>query len=112
LLAPIPEGVDLLVSNPPYLTEQEYAELDASVRDYEPRFALPSGEDGLEATRRLLDEGRQLVRDGGWIALEVDCRRAAATAVLAEGFGWREVSVQDDLFGRARYLLARRGLMP
>ena len=109
LLAPIEGEVDLLVSNPPYLTEAEYAALDQSVRDYEPQLALPSGADGLTATRRLLDEGRTVVRDGGWIALEVDCRRAEATAALAEGFGWREVLVQDDLFGRARYLLARRG---
>ena len=109
LLAPIAEPLDLLVSNPPYLTEAEYATLDASVRDHEPRLALPSGEDGLDAIRRLLDDGRAVVREGGWIALELDCRRAAATAALAEGFGWREVLVQDDLFGRARYLLARRG---
>jgi len=109
LLAPISEPLDLLVSNPPYLTEAEYATLDASVRDHEPRLALPSGEDGLEAIRGLLDTGRDAVREGGWIALEVDCRRAAVTAALAEGFGWREVLVQDDLFGRARYVLARRG---
>jgi len=109
LLAPIAEPLDLLVSNPPYLTEAEYATLDASVRDHEPRLALPSGEDGLDAIRRLLDDGRAVVREGGWMALELDCRRAAATAALAEGFGWREVLVQDDLFGRARYLLARRG---
>ena len=109
LVAPIDGQVDLLVSNPPYLTEAEYDALDASVRDYEPRLALPSGADGLTATRRLLDEGRAVVREGGWIALEVDCRRAAATAALAEGFGWREVLVRDDLFGRERYVLARRG---
>jgi release factor glutamine methyltransferase len=109
LLEPITETLDVLVSNPPYLTEAEYAALDPSVRDHEPRLALPSGEDGLTASRRLLDEGRRVVREGGWIALEVDCRRAVATAALAEGFGWREVLVQDDLFGRARYVLARRG---
>lgn len=109
LLTPIQEPLDLLVSNPPYLTEREYAELDGAVRDFEPRLALPSGDDGLEATRRLLDEGRHVVREGGWIALELDCRRATATAALAEGFGWREVTVQDDPFGRARYLVARRG---
>jgi release factor glutamine methyltransferase len=109
LLAPITETLDVLVSNPPYLTEAEYAALDPSVRDYEPRLALPSGADGLAATRELLDEGRRVVREGGWIALEVDCRRAVATAALAEGFGWREVLVQDDLFGRARFVLARRG---
>lgn len=112
LVGPIPEPIDLLVSNPPYLTEDEYDALDRSVRDFEPRLALPSGADGLGATRRLLDEGRNAVREGGWIALELDCRRATATAALAEAFGWREVSVQDDPFGRARYLVARRGTTP
>ncbi|MEP6590969.1 MAG: peptide chain release factor N(5)-glutamine methyltransferase [Gemmatimonadota bacterium] len=112
LVAPLDgERVDLLVSNPPYLTDGEYAELDASVRDHEPRLALPSGPDGLGATRRLLDEGRAVVQPGGWMVLEVDCRRAIATAALAEGFGWQEVTVRDDLFGRARYVLARQGAL-
>ncbi|MES2123268.1 MAG: peptide chain release factor N(5)-glutamine methyltransferase [Gemmatimonadota bacterium] len=110
LLAPLAgETVDLLVSNPPYLTEQEYHELDRSVRDFEPRLALPSGPDGLEATTRLLDEGRAVVRPDGWMVLELDCRRAHASAALAERFGWRDVTLRDDLYGRARYLLARQG---
>lgn len=110
LLAPLgSRRVDLLISNPPYLTEDEYALLDASVRGHEPKLALPSGVDGLTASRRLLAEGRAVVAEGGWIALELDCRRAGATAALAEGLGWREITVKDDLFGRARYLLARRG---
>lgn len=110
LLAPLAgTTVDLLISNPPYLTEQEYTELDPSVRDYEPKLALPSGTDGLAATRRLLQEGRALVNAGGWIALEVDCRRADETAALAAVFGWSDAIVLDDLFGRARYVLARQG---
>jgi release factor glutamine methyltransferase len=110
LVAPLAgRQLDLIISNPPYLTEAEYASLDPSVRDYEPRLALPSGVDGLTAIRRLLDEGREVLIPGGWMVLEVDSRRAGATAALAEGFGWRDVSVLDDLFGRARYLLARQG---
>lgn len=110
LVAPLAgRQFDLIVSNPPYLTDAEYAELDPSVRDYEPREALRSGVDGLTATRRLLDEGRAVMAPDGWMALEVDSRRAATTAALAEGFGWRDVTVLDDLFGRARYVLARQG---
>lgn len=110
LLAPLAgRMVDLLVSNPPYLTEAEYAALEPGVRDFEPRLALPSGEDGLEATRRLLDEGRAVMRPGGWLAMEVDARRAAESAAIAERSGWQAVTVLDDLFGRARYLLARHG---
>ncbi len=99
---------DALISNPPYLTEGEYSSLDASVRNWEPALALVSGEDGMLATTRLLDEGREVLRPGGWLALEVDCSRAAIAATRASAFGWSDVSIHTDLFGRERYLLARR----
>jgi release factor glutamine methyltransferase len=109
LCAPLREGVfDALISNPPYLTAAEYASLDGSVRDWEPDVALVGGEDGLEATTRLLDEGRAALRPGGWLALEVDCSRAQVTANRACGLGWEDVTIHMDLFGRERYLLARR----
>jgi release factor glutamine methyltransferase len=111
LCAPIAgERIDLLVANPPYLTDGEYAGLDSSVRVWEPGLALVSGSDGLAATRRILSEARDVVRDGGWIALEVDCRRAGAVAAMAGGLGWAGAEVYEDLFGRARYMLARRSL--
>ncbi len=99
--------IDLLVSNPPYLTVAEYAGLDSAVRDWEPSLALLGGEDGLDPYRRLLAGGGAVLVNGGWLALEVDARRARATADLAIAHGWCAVTVLDDLFGRARYLLAR-----
>lgn len=101
-------SLDALVSNPPYLTAGEYATLDPSVRDWEPRLALESGAEGLDATTRLLDEGRAVLRPGGWLALEVDATRTAACAACAATLGWCDVSIHADLFGRERYLLARR----
>jgi release factor glutamine methyltransferase len=101
-------AVDALVSNPPYLTADEHAALDPSVREWEPALALVGGNGGMEITRRLLDEGREVVRPGGWVALEVDCTRAALAADLASERGWENVSIHQDLFGRERYLLARR----
>jgi release factor glutamine methyltransferase len=86
----------------------EYSSLETSVRDWEPAMALVSGDDGMAATVRLLDEGREVVRPRGWLALEVDCSRAAVAAGQASAFGWSEVSIHMDLFGRERYLLAQR----
>jgi len=109
LLAPLAdEQLDLLVANPPYLTTAEYAALDRSVAAWEPALALESGADGLDATRRLVAEASAVVRPGGWMALEVDSQRAAAVANLATGFGWTEPAVYQDLYGRARFVLARR----
>jgi release factor glutamine methyltransferase len=109
LSAPLRSGAfDALISNPPYLTLDEYALLEGSVRDWEPGLALVSGVDGLETTTRLLDDGRAILRPGGWLALEVDCSRAEAAARRAAELGWDAVTVHMDLFGRERYLLAQR----
>jgi release factor glutamine methyltransferase len=102
--------LDLLVSNPPYLTAGEYSALDATVRDWEPRLALEAGVDGMTAYRVILTGGGNVLAPGGWLALEVDARRAATTRALAESLGWAEVAILDDLFGRPRILLARRGV--
>lgn len=110
LVAPLAgQSVELLVANLPYLTTAEHDTLDRSVRDYEPAIALVGGADGQALIRRLLVESRDVVAGGGWIALEVDAARADQSARLAAAAGWVDVTVLQDLFGRARYLLARRG---
>jgi release factor glutamine methyltransferase len=101
-------AVDVLVSNPPYLTSAEYAALPFSVKGWEPEPALESGPDGMSASRRLVSDGLRVVRPGGWMMLELDSSRAGQVAEEAVRAGWSDVSVKDDLFGRARYLVARR----
>jgi release factor glutamine methyltransferase len=109
LCAPLrPGSLDALVSNPPYLTDGEHAALDRSVREWEPALALAGGTDGLQAIAGLLDAGHTAVRPGGWLALEIDCARAALCARRASASGWTDVAIHADLFGRERYLLARR----
>jgi release factor glutamine methyltransferase len=93
-----------IVSNPPYLTEQEYAELDPSVLQFEPREALVSGTDGLAAARRLFAGAAPLLEPGGVLALEIDERRADAVRVLGREFGW-DVAIHTDLFNCPRYAL-------
>jgi release factor glutamine methyltransferase len=112
LTTPLGTGsLDAVVSNPPYLMEAEYAALDPAVSCWEPREALASGVDGLDATVRLLDDGRRVLRPGGWLALELDANRAATATALARGLGWG-AELRVDLFGRERYLLARRSERP
>lgn len=115
LLAPLVgkgERYRVIVSNPPYLTAAEYEQLDRSVSEFEPRQALISGADGLDATRALLAGAAALLEPGGLLALEIDERRADAVRALAHEYGWGRVDIHADLFGRPRYALATRGHGP
>jgi release factor glutamine methyltransferase len=110
LLAPLAgERVRAIVSNPPYLTEREWRELDPAVRQFEPREALVSGRDGLEATRALLAGAAALLEPGGMLALEIDERRAERVRAVAREHRWPRVAIHEDLFGRPRFLLAFAG---
>jgi len=95
-------AVDVLVSNPPYLTPAELATAEPEVRDWDPPEALVSGLGGMEHTARLCAAAPTWLRDGGWLLLEVDPSRAEATACLAESAGLRHVQVLPDLTGRPR----------
>lgn len=109
LLAPLVEGGEryrAIVSNPPYLTVAEFEELDASVRRFEPREALVSGSDGLEATRAIFSGAAALLEPGGLLAIEIDERRADAVRSLGREYGW-DVAIHADLFGCPRYALAK-----
>lgn len=96
----------VIVSNPPYLTGAEWEALDPAVKAYEPRLALASGNDGLAATTAILTGAGRLLEPDGLLALEIDERRGAEVRDLAVARGWRSVTVEQDLFGRPRYLLA------
>jgi release factor glutamine methyltransferase len=99
------ERYRVIVANPPYLTDDEYAELDASVSGFEPREALVSGSDGLDATRTLFAGAGALLEPGGLLAIEIDERRGNAVRELGRDHGWI-VDIYNDLFNCPRYALS------
>lgn len=109
LLAPLNgERLDVLVSNPPYIAYDEARELPAAVRDWEPGYALFSGGNGLDVTRRIIAGAPRLLCKGGLLALEVDSRRALqVTECVASTGSFGHVEVRRDLQGRDRFVLAR-----
>lgn len=110
LLEPV-EGrtFDLVLSNPPYLTEAEWLRAEPEVRDWEPRVAMVADESGLAVIRRLIGGLEGVLRPGGWVGLEVGSTQAGRVAAMLEGRpGLRAVQVHDDLAGRRRYVFARR----
>ena len=99
----------VVVSNPPYIALGEGAGLPASVRNWEPAVALFSGHDGMSATTRLVRQAAGALRVGGLLALEVDSRRASLVAELVASHGsYDQITVELDLTGRERFVLATR----
>jgi release factor glutamine methyltransferase len=98
---------DMLLSNPPYVSDVEMGELAVDVRNYEPRAALSAGADGMAAYAQLLAEAPGLLAPGGYVALEVDPRRAGAVAALV-GEAWPGAAVRRrrDLADRDRVVEA------
>jgi release factor glutamine methyltransferase len=101
------ERVDLLVSNPPYIPDDEVDTLPAVVRDYDPPRALFSGDDPLRFYRRLADRAPALCAPGARVVLETHADYADAAADVLRRAGLRDVGVDDDLSGRPRILTAR-----
>ncbi len=83
LCAPLPESVDLLVANLPYVARSEWEGLDLSIREYEPIVALDGGSDGLEVIRRFLAQAPDYLRTGGAVFLEIGAGQGAAVVELA-----------------------------
>jgi len=109
-LAPLAgERLTAVVSNPPYIAENERDTLPAAVRDWEPATALFGGPDGMTVVGRLIRDAGEVLEPGGVMLLEIDARRADATRALAETIGgWVDVEIRPDLTGRDRFLIARR----
>lgn len=101
-----PAGLDLLVTNPPYVTEGEYAALSPEVRGFEPRQALVSGADGLDHLRGLLPVASRGLKPGGRILCEIGCGQGPAALALAEeaGLGFADAAILKDLAGLDRVL--------
>ena len=99
---------DLVVSNPPYISEEEYAELDAGVRDFEPRSALVPGPEGMEHPRAVEEVARRLLRPGGLFLMEHGWLQGEACRALCHTDFWNDVHTGCDLAGKDRFLFAVR----
>jgi release factor glutamine methyltransferase len=97
----------VIVSNPPYVAEAEYAGLPAEVRDHEPRAALVPGPRGTEALEELLDGAPGWLAPGGAVVLEMAPHQAEPLSERAHMIGYRQVEVRPDLAGRDRILVSR-----
>ncbi|MFB6368094.1 MAG: peptide chain release factor N(5)-glutamine methyltransferase, partial [Gemmatimonadota bacterium] len=102
------ERFDLIVSNPPYVSDGDLEDLPREVREYEPEVALDGGSDGTRVIREILARGARYLRPGGVLFLEIGEGQGDAVREIASGTGeWSEVEVGRDLAGRERFVRLR-----
>jgi release factor glutamine methyltransferase len=103
------EQYDVIVSNPPYITQSEMASLQAEVREHEPVIALEAGEDGLDVVRALLAAAEPATATGAQLLIEVGAGQAASVVdFAAEHAAWQSVAVYPDLNRIERVVHLRR----
>ena len=95
---------DLIVSNPPYVRDDDPVLEDLK---HEPRFALTAGPDGLDAIRKIAKEAKTVIAPNGCILLEHGAEQQNAVAAILRQSGWTDIACFQDLAGQPRVTTAR-----
>jgi release factor glutamine methyltransferase len=98
---------DLIISNPPYIAAKDVDLLEPEVREHEPRIALTPGDDPVEVYRTIGQIGRETLRPGGFLMLEINQDLGPKIRFVLQKSGFIDVEIRQDLAGRDRYILAR-----
>ena len=101
------EKFDLILSNPPYVSQAEFEQLDKTVREFEPQSALVSGTLGSETIVRLLEQAPQHLAPHGWVIIEFSPMLAEKTHTWLPA-GWQSPAITKDYAGHARIISLRR----
>jgi len=100
---------DLIVSNPPYVSDAEYEKLAPNVKNYEPKQALCGGPDGLEFHRRILEQAGRFLKPDGAVMLEIGYEQGPAVQQMLEQSGlFASVEIHKDLAQKDRIAIGRR----
>lgn len=100
MLEPLPEPVDIIVANLPYVRDSELSHLSPEIQMFEPEIALAGGADGLDKIRQLLPQAKQRLLPKGIMLLEIGQRQGhAATALVRSHFPHAQIDLIPDLGG-------------
>ncbi len=100
---------DVIVSNPPYIEENEYETLDKNVKDFEPVLALKAENNGFFFYEKIIEESFDYLKKGGILAFEVGYNQSERIRKLMADKGYENISVVQDLPGINRVVLGYRG---
>ena len=99
--------IDLIVSNPPYITTDDYHALDLDVKGHEPILALEGGIDGLDFYRKITTQAKEYLTQGGMLAYEIGYNQGEAVAELLKENGFTQIEIIKDLAHKDRIVLGR-----
>ena len=100
-------GIDVIVSNPPYVLESEKGQIENNVLDYEPHTALfVPDNDPLLFYRAIAEFGRQTLKADGKLYFEINPLEASDLKMMLEQAGYRDIEQRDDIFGKQRMIKA------
>ncbi len=97
---------DVIISNPPYVSEEEYRSLQPEVRCFEPKSALTAGDEGLADLKYILSKAPEYLKRGGLLVMETGCTQHTALHAYAKTLGYVKVQSTLDLSHRERYFWA------
>ena len=94
---------DVIISNPPYVSEEEYRSLQPEVRCFEPKSALTAEDEGLADLKYILSKAPVFLKRGGLLVMETGCAQHTALHAYAKTFGYAKTQSTLDLSHRERY---------
>ncbi len=101
------DAFDIIVSNPPYISESEFETLEPEVREFEPRLSLLAGSDGLSLINEIISDSPRILKDGGWCLLEIGAGQSEKVMELFHERGFSEITALRDLSNTERVVKAK-----
>ncbi len=108
LFAPVKgQQFSMIVTNPPYVTDAEFAEMEPVVTEYEPKLALTADDNGLAVIRKIAAEAPNYLTDDGILICEMGSSQGTVAKAIFEGT-FSDVSIIQDYTNRDRFILAKK----
>ena len=104
----IEDTFDIIISNPPYITDQDYESLDISVKDHDPKKALIAGSRGLDCYEKIIKEAPLFLKEGGLLVLEIGQGQGLEIEKLLKTAGLEKFSIYQDLASIDRCFVAQK----
>ncbi|PLX28878.1 MAG: peptide chain release factor N(5)-glutamine methyltransferase, partial [Ignavibacteria bacterium] len=102
----VDDAFDVVVSNPPYIPQDEVADLQPEIRNHEPLIAATDGGDGLRFYRRIAERAGELLAAGGLLAVEIGQGQSTAVTEIFSSAGLRDITIRQDYSGIDRIITA------